>query len=241
MYGDIISITISHSREGRRIKELEKLVEKRFQYMQIPGGREICEKRLYNLIDKVEKVEVDESKIESFLPEIYKKLEWLNREELIKHFVSVEFNRFLEYYKNAPDLNVNPEKGGEANKRNRGRSNFTNFYINLGSNTGMNASNLIGLINEAMKRRDIDIGKIDVQRNFSFFEIDTDYDQKILRAFEGAVFENTPVVVQVSSEEKKGKKSSRDFKKRGGSSGYSHRDKQKKRNPGKNKGYHRGR
>ena len=128
-----LSLTITHSREGRRIKELEKLVGKSFKYMQIPGGREICEKRLYNLIDKVEKVEVDETKIASFLPSIYKKLEWLDREELIKHFVSVEFNRFLEYYKNAGDLNVVPEKGRDEGKRKKGKISYTRMYINLGN------------------------------------------------------------------------------------------------------------
>ncbi len=236
-----ISITISHSREGRRIRELEQLVGKRFKYMKIPEGREICEKRLYNLIDKVETVKVDESKIELFLPVIYKKLEWLDREELIKHFVSVEFNRFLEYYKNAPDLNVIPEKGGDRKKRDGGKIRFTNFYINLGSKSGMKASNLIGLINEAMRRRDIEIGKIDIQRNFSFFEIDKDYDQKLLTAFEGAVFENTPVTIQISSPEKKGRTTEREFTKRNASSDYHRKNKKKKKNPGKNKGYHRSR
>ncbi len=202
-----ISITITHSREGRRIKELEKLVGKKFTYMQIPGGREICEKRLFNLIDKVEKVEIDETKISSFLPSIYKKLEWLDREELIKHFVSVEFNRFLEYYKNAGDLNVNPEKGSDEGKRRKGKASYTRMYINLGAKTGMNPSHLIGLINEALKRNDIDIGKVDVQRNFSFFEIDKDFDRDTLKAFENTVYEGVNIKVDISEGEIKGDRS----------------------------------
>ena len=71
----------------------------------VPGGKEICEKQLFKLVDTVEKTVVDNENIEKYLPVIYKKLEWLSREELIKHFISVEFNRFLEYYKDAPDLN----------------------------------------------------------------------------------------------------------------------------------------
>jgi len=195
-----ISISITHSREGRRIKELENLIGKKFSLKMIPGGREICEKRMFNLIDKVEKVEVDESKIESFMPDIYKKLEWLGREELIKHFVSVEFNRFLEYYKNAPDLNVSHEKGGTEKIKKGSRSSYTNIYINIGSKQGMNPSGLIALINEAMSKRDIPVGKIDVQRNFSFFEIDRDWDRKLLQAFDGAVYEEQPVVVEIKNQ-----------------------------------------
>ncbi len=105
----------------------------------------------------------------------------------------------------------------------------------------MNASNLIGLINEKMKKRNIDIGKIDIQRNFSFFEIDKDYDQKILNAFEGAVYENIPINIQISTPEKKGKSTEREFSRKRGSSEYrsKNKNKKKKRNPGKNKGYHR--
>ncbi|MDT8402305.1 MAG: DEAD/DEAH box helicase [Bacteroidales bacterium] len=194
-----ISITISHSREGRRIKELENLIGKKFIYKMIPGGREICEKRLFNLIDKVENVEVDESKIESFMPAIYKKLEWLSREELIKHFVSVEFNRFLDYYKNAPNLNIEPDKTVSEKRKRNGNKDYANIYINIGSKKGMNPSNLIGLINEAMGKRDIAIGKIDVQRNFSFFEIDRSYDQKLLEVFDRAVYEDQAVVVEIKN------------------------------------------
>jgi len=194
-----ISITISHSREGRRIRELEDLIGKKFLHKMIPGGREICKKRLFNLIDKVENVEVDESKIESFMPAIYKKLEWLGREELIKHFVSVEFNRFLEYYKNAPNLNIVPDKTASEKRKRNGNTDYANIYINIGSKKGMNPSNLIGLINEAMGKRDIPIGKIDVQRNFSFFEIDRTYDQKLLEVFDRAVYEDQAVVVEIKN------------------------------------------
>ena len=110
------SITIIHTRENRKIKELEKIAKKPFTRKMIPGGKEICKKQLFNLVDKVEKVELNDGQIEEFLPEIYKKLEWLSREDLIKHFVSVEFNRFLSYYKNAPDLNVEVGSTYEKNK-----------------------------------------------------------------------------------------------------------------------------
>ena len=92
------SIMISSTREKHKLAQIEKKLGKQFSILPIPGGREICEKQLFHLIDKMEKVEVDDLKINSFLPAIYKKLEWLDREELIKKFVSLEFNRFLDYY-----------------------------------------------------------------------------------------------------------------------------------------------
>ena len=229
-----LSLTITHSREGRRIKELEKLVGKSFKYMQIPGGHEICEKRLYNLIDKVEKVEVDETKIASFLPSIYKKLEWLEREDLIKHFVSVEFNRFLEYYKNAGDLNVVPEKGRDEEKRKKGNTSYTRMYINLGTKSGMNPSHLIGLINEALKRNDIDIGKVDVQRNFSFFEIDKDFDREVLKSFENTVYEGVSIRVDISEGEIKGDRSRSRSR---GKKPYSKKGQDYKKKSQKNSGY----
>lgn len=100
-----ISIAIIHSREQYKIKTLEKKIKQPFERKMVPTGPEICEKQLFSLIDKMEKVEIDE-RIEQYLPAISEKLEWLSREELIKHFVSVEFNRFLDYYKDAGDLNI---------------------------------------------------------------------------------------------------------------------------------------
>ena len=99
-----VSVSLIHTRELNRIKDLERMARKTFERKMVPGGKEICEKQLFKLVDTVENTVVDDENIEKYLPVIYKKLEWLSREELIKHFISVEFNRFLEYYKDAPDL-----------------------------------------------------------------------------------------------------------------------------------------
>ena len=101
-----ISITLIHLRERGKLRDVERKVNKKFTQVSVPQGKEICEKQLFSLIDKVEKIEVNDEQIGEFMPVIYKKLAWLEREELIKHFVSVEFNRFLKYYENAPDINV---------------------------------------------------------------------------------------------------------------------------------------
>src|SRR6056297_2425579 len=101
-----ISVTLIHLREQGKLRQVEKKVNKKFIKKPVPLGKEICAKQLFNLIDGVEKAEVNEARIEAFMPVIYKKLAWLEREDLIKHFVSVEFNRFLGYYEDAPDINV---------------------------------------------------------------------------------------------------------------------------------------
>jgi superfamily II DNA/RNA helicase len=105
-----ISISIIHSREHNRIKDLERRVGKPFERKKVPTGKEICEKQLFHLVDKVENVEVEEERIKEFLPVIFNKISWLDREELIKRFVSVEFNRFLEYYKDSKDINIDHTK-----------------------------------------------------------------------------------------------------------------------------------
>jgi ATP-dependent RNA helicase DeaD len=213
------SISIIHTRENRKIKELEKIAKKPFTRKMIPGGKEICKKQLFNLVDKVEKVELNDGQIEEFLPEIYKKLEWLSREDLIKHFVSVEFNRFLSYYKSAPDLNVEVGSTHEKNKsheRDRAirtsKKGFTRFYINLGSKQNLTATRLIGLVNEKSRIRNIEIGKIDILRKFSFFEIKKQHETDILKAFNGHVeFEGEKVTIDISKPEPTKNKSREEF------------------------------
>lgn len=111
------SISIIHTREVSRIKLLEKKVAKPFERKMVPGGREICEKQLFHLIDKMEKVAVEEGEIESYMPVIYKKLEWLSKEDVIKRFVALEFNRFLAYYQGAQDLNPKAQSGSGSRDR----------------------------------------------------------------------------------------------------------------------------
>jgi ATP-dependent RNA helicase DeaD len=198
-----IAISIIHTREGRKIKDIEKITGKRFEQKRVPTGEEICEKQLFNLIDRVEKVDVDDNRIEHFLPVIYKKLEWLSREDLIKHFVSVEFNRFLTYYKNTPDLNV-----AQAEDRDRGRSRnkqMVTFRISAGYQHGLNATNLIGLINDQTRNRSIQIGKISMGQKSSFFEVDKESQQEISKSFQNAKFEGVKVKVEIANNENRDK------------------------------------
>ncbi|OQX99797.1 MAG: DEAD/DEAH box helicase [Bacteroidetes bacterium 4572_128] len=211
------SISIIHTRSMNKIRELEKKVSQKFERNLIPIGEEICEKQLFNLIDKVEKIKVDEKQIEKYLPIIYKKLDWLNREDLIKHFVSVEFNHFLEYYKNAVDLNVQIRKDrntkdGKENSR-HSSENFSRFYINIGSVNKLVPVRLIGLINERLKKRDVEIGKIEILKKFSFFEVDKNFEDQVLDTFKNYEFEGNSLIVELSKE-KKGSQQDGNFRKR---------------------------
>jgi ATP-dependent RNA helicase DeaD len=208
-----ISIAIVHTREGKRIKEIEKKFGIKFAKELVPNGKDICTKQLYSLIDKIEKVQVDDQQIDDFMPAIYKKLEWLGREDLIKHFVSAEFNRFLDYYKNAKDINVSEEHGSERGRRekrsreDRGRegrrsASFTRLFINVGSKNKLTPARLIGLINETLDSGDAEIGKIEVLKKFSFFEIEKGTDKKLIKKIKGKDFEGIPIAIEEASQEK---------------------------------------
>ena len=167
-----ISVVISNSREGRKIKSIENKSQIKFIKKDVPTGKDICSKQLFNLIEKIEKVKVDEKQISPFLPEIYKKLEWLSREDLIKHFVSAEFNRFLDYYKGNKDIKINNDSNSKAKKTEKKRNVFENLSINIGRKHSVSPIELITLINRITKTNDVEIGSIDIRQSYTIFEID---------------------------------------------------------------------
>jgi len=208
------SIALVHTRETRKLKEIEKKFRITFSKELVPNGKDICTKQLYTLIDKIEKVKVDDKQIEPFMPAIYEKLEWLSREDLIKHFVSAEFNRFLDYYRNSRDLNVSDNKEGRGGKRvkdQRGNSQFSRLFINVGTKNKLNAARLIGLINESLDSGDAEIGKIEILKKFSFFEIEAPVEAKLIKALKGQTFEGIKLAVEVSKEKSKSHSSSKDW------------------------------
>ncbi len=221
------SIAIVNLREKHKIKHIEKQLKKNFERKLVPGGKEICEKQLLNLVDKLEKIEVDHKEIDKFLPIIHEKLEWLSREELIKHFVSLEFNRFLDYYKDARDLNVPKEEArGKRERRSRkgagdrrvesrvAEEGFTRFYINLGYKDSLTPRDLIGLINRCTRKRNINIGRIDLMKTFSFFEVDQKSTFSIVSGFKGVEYNRRDVVVRIAEEDDRPSKTREPFKKR---------------------------
>ena len=208
-----ISIAIVNHREKNKIPHIEKIINKRFEKLPVPSGAEICNKQLYKLIDKMENVEVDEAQISPFMDTVNKKLEWLSKEQIIKRFVSLEFNRFLDYYKNAPDLNKKAEERqdkrdkrnssdrgdrGDRRRRRGGDENFTRFFINIGKKDGVIPKNIIGMINDNTNDRDINIGTIDLLDSFSFFEVEEKHTSKILKSLKNVNFKGRTVRVDVA-------------------------------------------
>ncbi len=212
-----ISIAIVNFRERNRIPQIEKIIGKKFEQKLVPTGDEICKRQLFNLIDRMEKVRVDESQIEPFMEKVNKKLEWLSKEEIIKHFVSLEFNRFLDYYKEAPDLNINTRKSAKGSSdsgrgQRKGRAgkyddNFTRLFLNLGRKDGLEAKNIIGLVNDKTNNRDINIGDIDIKDNFTFFEVSQDFADDVLKAFNKGSYKGREIRIEPA--EKSGRQGGR--------------------------------
>ena len=203
-----ISIAIIHTREVGRIKAIERISKIKFSSELVPSGKNICQKQLYSLMDKIKSVVVDEYQIEPFLPTIYEKLESLDREELIKHFVSAEFNRFLDYYKNSRDINVSESPGRKNSKpprervsqKERRKSSFSSLFINVGKNNNVSPSRLIGIINEGLNSSDAVIGKIEVMKNSSFFEIEESKKSELLKALNGTVVGGMQLSVEIAKQ-----------------------------------------
>ncbi|MFL2643729.1 MAG: DEAD/DEAH box helicase [Flavobacteriales bacterium] len=196
-----ISIAISNSSEKRKIKSIEKKGAIKFIPKEVPSGNEICSKQLYKLIDKIENVDVDEEQIKPFLDNIYKKLEWLNREELIKRFVSAEFNRFLKYYKESNKINSKKSINKRSSKKgNRNGKSLTAFSINIGRKHRATPLDIISIVNRALKSNDIEIGKIELSRYQTLFEIDKDYKDDFVKNIKKIDFKGNELILGNPSE-----------------------------------------
>jgi len=200
------SISIIHQREGWRVKTIERNIKKSFKRCQIPSGREICDNQIMHRIDTMLKENIDHDRIESLLPALQEKLASLDREELIKRFVALESKRFLEYYRYAPDLNVDEKaigrgqkNGRDGGRRNdRSRAKFTRFHINVGKNDGMAPERLISIINRGSRNMNIAVGKIQLMRNFCFIEADSKFSDKVMNAFSSQMINGRKVNIQIA-------------------------------------------
>ncbi len=214
-----ISIAITHVREKGRLRDIERIIQKKFEKGTIPSGKQICEKQLFDLVDRLEKVKVEEEEIAPYLDQIYKKLEWLSTEDLVKRVVSLEFNRLIEYYRDAEELDVPDEtrrtergsdrQGSDRGRRSRsGENGFSRIFINLGKTDGLIPARLIELINKNVQSR-VDIGRIDLLQNFSFFEVPEASSKFVLKDLQGADFDGRDVSVEIAQDKKDGPSSGR--------------------------------
>ena len=216
------SIAIINLREKGKLREIERIIGKKFIAGEMPTGKQICEKQLIKVIDELEKVKVNEEEITDFMPEIYRKLEWLSKEDLIKRMVSHEFNRFLDYYRDREEIET-PTDSRERNthdSRERGSRKaapgFTRLFINLGKMDSFFPSELISLLNSNTRGR-IELGRIDLMKNFSFFEVEEKEAQNVVKALNRANWNGRKVSVEVAGEEAgEGRRGSGSAERRGG-------------------------
>ena len=220
-----ISIAIVSPGERRKLGPIERIIGKKFVQMQVPDGKEILKKQLLKLIDKVKNTEVNESQIGEYLPAIQERLADLDRDELIKKFVSIEFSSFLSYYANSGDLNDlsrsnsrdretrdrsdRGERGdrGDSRGKRRDDENMSRFFINIGRKDKLNPARLIGLINEQKISNNIEIGQIEILDTFSFFELDKNFEKETLSAFtrdSNIEFEGRGVNVEITEKKRAG-------------------------------------
>ena len=218
------SISIIHLRERGKVRIIEKVIGKKFEVGVLPEPQEICTKQLYRVMDELERIEVDETQIAPFLPEIFRKLDWLTKEDLVKRIVSREFGHFLQYYANAPEIEQpkggrDDKKGAKADRprRERGTSGpreaepgYKRLFINLGKRDNFYAREIINLVNRYVKGK-VDIGRIDLTANCSFFEVPEEQAPEVLKKMAKAKVGDRKVVVDGA--EREGSADSRDRRK----------------------------
>jgi len=200
-----VAVSIIHSKERFKIKDIERMLRKTFEQQQIPNGLEVCKKQLFFMIDRMQNVEVSEEQIAPYVPQIMKQLEDLSKEEILKRFVSLEFNRFLDYYKDTEDLNYHehvrergdrPERGdrldrgdrperGERSERGAKTGNKVRLKMNVGEKEGIDPKRFLGIINDVTGDKSISIGSIEVTNKFTFFDVFADQVEKVVLAFAG--------------------------------------------------------
>ena len=187
-----ISICICHVREKRKIRDIESVINKRFEAGKVPTGKEVCTKQLFNFMDEIERVKVDEEEIANLMPQIFRKLDWLDKEDIIKRIVSLEFNRMIEYYKNNGDIqalddepktrkakNETPKKAKKETENNNG---YTHLRLNLGGIDGLGPDSLIKLVYQQVGGG-IRMRHIEVKKLYSTFDVLNAEAERVISGF----------------------------------------------------------
>ncbi len=216
-----ISIGIIHVKEKGKVREIEKIINRKFEQGTIPSGDAICEKQLFNFVDNLEKVKVNEDEIEKFLPAIYKRLEWLEKEDIIKRIASLEFNRLIDYYRDAEEIETPSDRQSRGDDksfpRRKDRDNsgsrqaergYSRLFVNVGRTDNVNPATLMGLVNEFVADK-VSIGRIDIMQNFSFFEVPERDVNKVLNGLNNQERGNRRISVEVAQGERGGGNNSR--------------------------------
>ncbi|MDE5901279.1 MAG: DEAD/DEAH box helicase [Muribaculaceae bacterium] len=196
-----VSVAIIHSREKGKLREIEKKIGKTFERKDVPTPEHIIEKQLYNMADRLERVEVNEDEISKYLQGVSRKLSWLSEQDLLKRVLSLEFNRLLDYYKDAPVIdNISPEKpkkekgekrpipsDAEKDRRTAPRG-MVRIYVNLGKKDGFFAGNLIDMLNHTVAGQRVNVGRIDLMPSYSLFDVNKSDAPRVVQALKGCEF-----------------------------------------------------
>lgn len=193
-----VSIALINPREVGKIRQIEKSVKSTFTRIPVPTGPEVCQKQLLALMRRVHNVKVNDAEIEEFLPAVYEELKDLSKNELIKRFASIEFNRFLDYYRNSPDLNSDIKTGGEKSER---YQTGDRFFINLGKVDNLEKADLLEMLDDCCKVGKRYIGRIDIKGVYSFFEVDKEKSELIIPGLKGVDFSGRQVRVELTEDQ----------------------------------------
>ncbi|MFA5323381.1 MAG: DEAD/DEAH box helicase [Smithella sp.] len=219
-----ISIVIVGLKETFRIKQIEKQIGKKFEQVKIPTGKDVCEKQLLHLIEKVKNTEIQHQEIGVFLPAVYEQLKGISKEEIIQKFVSAEFNRFLSYYRNATDMNVEIKRDNSkvvSGRKNSsgfrpGAGSFVRLFINLGQMEKFNERRLKTYLLETANIPDLRISNVEVTRSCSFFETDPQQAEFIMAKLKKEKYQNRRVQIEYADKgtrKRGGREHNRDYAK----------------------------
>jgi ATP-dependent RNA helicase DeaD len=192
-----VSIAMVNPKEQGKLRQIEKSLKTTFTRVMVPSGQEVCQKQLLALMHKVHEVKVNEDELAEFLPAIYEDLKDLDKEQLIKRFASLEFNRFLDYYRNAPDLNAGTKSESRGSDR---YSTGDRYFINIGKMDDLDKSSLLEMLDECCQVKGSLVGKIDIKGAYSFFEVEPGHSDAIMNGMKGVEFDGRQVRVELSSD-----------------------------------------
>ncbi|PUZ27098.1 ATP-dependent RNA helicase DeaD [Chitinophaga costaii] len=199
-----VSIAIITGRDVGKIRQIERVLGKKFVKAEVPDGFAVCEKQLFGLVHKVHNVTVNDEQIEPYLERIYEEFQQMSKEELIKRFASLEFNEFLAYYENAEDLNVKEVRRGEAGDTNtmsqRSSGRFTRLFINLGSVDDFNRGDMLRYLCDSTGLKGNKIGRIDLKGVYSFFEVENDVLEQVQKSFTDLNYNGRSVRIEMSQD-----------------------------------------
>lgn len=193
-----ISIVLATEKDLYKIKHLERKLNMKFKQKKVPTGIEVCEKQLLSLIHRVHEVKVNESEISKYLPMIEKEFADISKEEVLKRFASLEFNRFLNYYRFAEDLNLHDR--GESRERSERKGNMDLMFINLGKMDHINEKALSEMIKQVGGLKHHEVGDIRLKGAYSFFDVPASMSENLVKAFNGFIFKGRRVRVEIQNE-----------------------------------------